>query len=77
MASISRVQPRNLHPGGEAGLTGPLAFSLVGLLMHCLTLVIQGEPSLASLRFAQIIGAAPVATLSALRLLGNTDQLTG
>ena len=74
MASISSPRPRNIHPSGEVELTSALVFSLVGLLMHCLALVLQGEPSLASLRFALIVRAAPVAAISALRLIGDTDQ---
>jgi hypothetical protein len=54
MASISSVQPKTILSRGDADLIGPLAFSLVGLLTHCLALVMQAEPSLASLRFTLI-----------------------
>ena len=74
MASISSVQPKTIPSRGDAELIGPLAFSLVGLLTHCLALVMQGEPSLASLRFALIVSAAPVAALAALRFVGNADE---
>jgi len=75
MASISSVQPKTILSRGDADLIGPLAFSLVGLLTHCLALVMQGEPSLASLRFTLIVSAAPVAALAALRFVGNADEL--
>lgn len=74
MVSISGRQPKAIAPLGE-DLIGPLAFSLVGSLTHCLALVIQGEPSLVSLRFALIAGAAPVAAIAAFRLIGKADQL--
>jgi hypothetical protein len=74
MTSLSGVQPRTNPPRGDADLIGPLAFSLVGLLTHCVALAMQGEPSLASLRFALIAGAAPVAALAALRFVGNADE---
>jgi hypothetical protein len=74
MASISGVQPKTSPPHGDADLIGPLAFSLVGLLTHCVALVTQGEPSLVCLRFTLIAGAAPVAALAALLFVGNADE---
>jgi hypothetical protein len=75
MTSISSARPKSIYSHGDAGLVGPLAFSLVGLLTDCLALMMQGEASLASLRFALIAGAAPMAALSALRLIDNADEL--
>jgi hypothetical protein len=49
----------------------------VGLLAHCVALEAQGEPSLASLRLTLIAGAAPVAALAALLLVGNADKPIG
>ena len=77
MASLSGVQPKTNPSRGDAGLIGPLVFSLVGLLAHCVALVAQGEPSLASLRLTLIAGAAPVAALAALLLVGNADKPIG
>ncbi|MGO8908032.1 MAG: hypothetical protein ACLQDM_01690 [Bradyrhizobium sp.] len=74
MVSISGRRPKTIPPLGD-DLIRLLAFSLVGLLAHCLALVIQGEPSLLSLRFALIAGAAPAAAISALRFVGNADEL--
>jgi hypothetical protein len=74
MASISGVQPKTNSPPGDAELIGPIAFSLVGLLTHCVALTMQGEPSLASLRFMLIVGAAPVAALAAFLFVDNADQ---
>ena len=75
MTSISSMQPNTVSSRAGAELTGLLAFSLVGLLMHCVALLMQGEPSLASLRFVLIVSAAPVAALAALRFIGNADGL--
>jgi hypothetical protein len=75
MASISSVRPKTTPSRGDADLNGLLVFSLVGLLTHCLALVLQGEPSLGSLRVTLIVGAAPVAALAALRFIGNADEL--
>ena len=75
MASISSLQPKTTPPCGGTDLIGPLAFSLVGLLTHCVALLMQGEPSLASLRLALILGAAPLAAISACRFVGNADEL--
>jgi hypothetical protein len=74
MASISGMQPKTIPSRADADLTGLLAFSLVGLLTHCFALVTQGEPSMAPLRFALIVSAAPVAALVALRFIGNADE---
>ena len=73
MVSISGMQPKTNPPRDDADLFGLLAFSLVGLLTHCVALVMQGEPFLTSLRFTLIAGAAPVAALAAF-LVGNTDE---
>jgi len=73
MASISGVQPKTNPPRGDADLIGPLAFSLAGLLTHCVALAMQGEPLLASLRFTLIVGAAPVAALAAFLFSDNAD----
>jgi hypothetical protein len=74
MASIFNVQRKTIPSRGDADLIGPLAFSLVGLLTHCVALLMQNEPSLASLRFTLIVSAAPVAALAALRFIGNADE---
>jgi hypothetical protein len=80
MPSISSSTSRTIHRRGEPGrvtaghLVGPLFFSLVGLLMHCLALLMHGEASLAPLRFALIAGAAPVAAMVALRFIGDADE---
>ena len=75
MASISSMQPKTIPSRADADLTGMLAFSMVGLLTHCVALLMQGEPSLASLRFALIVSAGPLAALAALRFIGNADEL--
>jgi hypothetical protein len=74
MASISNAQRKTIPWCGDANLIGPLAFSLVGLLTHCVALLMQNEPSLASLRFTLIVSAAPVAALAALRFIDNADE---
>ena len=74
MTSISSARPKSICPHGDAGPVGPLAFSLVGLLTDRLALMMQDQSSLASLRFALIAGAAPLAAISALRLIGNADE---
>ena len=74
MASLSSMSPKTAPSRADPDLTGLLAFSLVGLLTHCLALLMQGEPSLASLRFSLIVSAAPLAALAALRFIGNADE---
>ena len=74
MASIFNVQRKAIPRCGDANLIGPLAFSLVGLLTHCVALLMQNEPSLASLRFSLIVSAAPVAALAALRFIDNANE---
>jgi hypothetical protein len=74
MTSISSVDPKITPSRGDADLIGPLAFSLVGLLTHCVALLMQNEPFLASLRFTLIVSAAPVAALAALRFIDNADE---
>ena len=74
MASISNAPRKTIPRCGDAKLIGPLAFSLVGLLTHCVALLMQNEPSLASLRFTLIVSAAPVAALAALRFIDNADE---
>jgi hypothetical protein len=74
MASLSGVRPKTNPPRGDADLFGPLAFSLVGLLTHCVALVTQGEPSLACLGVTLIAGAAPAAALAAFLFVGNADE---
>ena len=75
MAFIFNVHPKTARSRADADLTGLLVFSWVGLLTDCLALVMQSEPSLASLRFTLIVGAAPLAALAALRFIGNADEL--
>ena len=77
MVSLSSMRPKTNPPHGDADLFGPLAFSLVGLLTHCVALVTQGGPSLAGLRFALIAGAAPVAGSAVLLFVGNADEPMG
>ena len=74
MPSHSAMRPNTNPPRGDVDLLGPLAFSLVGLLTHCVALVLRGEPSLASLRFMLIAGAAPAAALAAFLFIGNADE---
>jgi hypothetical protein len=82
MASISSPNPAlktvyRRDDSGRAtadGLTGPLAFSVAGLLTHYLALVMQGEPSLALLRVFLIMGVAPLAALVALRFAAKARR---
>ena len=74
MTSVSSARAKSIYPHGDAGPLGPLAFSLVGLLTDCLALMMQDQASLASLGFALIAGAAPLAAISALRLIGKADE---
>jgi hypothetical protein len=60
--------------GDADHLAGPLAFSIAGLLTHCLALTMQGEPSLALLRAYLIMAAAPIAALVALRFAAKARQ---
>ena len=52
-----------------------LVFSTVGLLTDGLALAMQGAASLAPLRFVLIAGAAPMATMVALRFAGPADEI--
>jgi hypothetical protein len=52
-----------------------LVFSLVGLLADGLALVMQGQASLAPLRFVLIAGAAPMAAMVALWFVGPADEV--
>lgn len=74
MPFISNVRPKTIPSRADPDLTGLLAFSSVGLLTRCLALVMQGEPSLAWLRFTLIVDAAPMAALAALRFIGKADE---
>jgi hypothetical protein len=74
MASIFNVQLKTIPSRGDADLIGPLAFSLMGLLTHCVALLMQNEPSLASLQFTLIVSAAPVAALGASRFTDSADE---
>jgi hypothetical protein len=84
MVSISSPSARStaIHRRGDSSrdgaddLLGPLVFSLVGLLTACLALVMQGETSLAPLRFALIAGAAPISAMVALRLADHADEIS-
>ena len=60
---------------GADQLFGPLVFSMMGLLADCLALLIQGDTSLAPLRFSLIAGAAPIAALVALWLADHADEI--
>lgn len=83
MVSMSNPSARSttIHRPGDSSRDGadhrfgPLVFSLVGLLADCLALLIQGETSLAPLRFGLIAGAAPIAALVALRLADHADEI--
>jgi len=83
MVSISSRSARatTIHRRGDSSraganhLVGPLVFSLMGLLTDCLALVVQGEASLAPLRFVLIAGAAPIAAMVALWLVGDADEI--
>jgi hypothetical protein len=80
MVSIDRPHPRTIHRRGDVGpaaaghLLCLLAFSLGGLLMDCLALVLQGATSLAPLGFALTAGAPLLAAMAALHFAGNTDE---
>jgi hypothetical protein len=82
MASIfsPAPDPKSIHRcddsrrGDADHLAGPLAFSIAGLLTHCLALTMQGEPSLALLRAYLIMAAAPIAALVALRFAAKARQ---
>ncbi len=75
MVFLSGV-PKTTPLRGDPELIGPLAFSLTGLLTHCVALAIPSEPFLASLRFALIVGAAPLAAVAVFFLADSAHEPT-
>ena len=66
-------QPRNCAGGGN--LACPLAFSVTGLLMHGLALMVQNHDGWpAPIAFALIAAAPVLAAMIALHFAGDIDE---